>query len=282
MEIRKPEGGKTSLTNDGRLSILFIGVGSAFAAKNFQTNLLIVKGNDHLQIDSGTKCSMALRQMGISVPEIKNIHVTHSHADHIGGMEEVGLIGRYISPNKPKVYITPEYEDMLWNYSLKGGSGFSEKNGGKFLSFEDFFEPVRPVKLEGYPRDTYEFNAGSINVKIMRTKHIPEDSVTWEDSVWSNGIIVDDRVLFTGDTRFDEDLILNYDEIFHFDTIFHDVQFFKGGVHAFLGDIATLPPEIKNKTYLVHYGDNFEKFADTLRENGFADFVKPQVFYDFL
>lgn len=281
MQIRKPGDGKISLTNEGHLSVVFIGVGSAFAAKNFQTNLLVVKGSDHLQIDSGTKCSTALRQAGISVPEIKNIHLTHSHADHIGGMEEVGLIGRYISPNKPKVYITEEYQQILWNYSLKGGSAFSEKNGGKYLSFEDFFDPVRPIKLAGYPRDTYEFDVGTLNVKIMRTMHIPEDSASWKDSVWSTGVILDDRVMFTSDTKFDRDLILDFDARFHFETIFHDVQFFKGGIHSFLGDIATLPAEVKSRIRLVHYGDNFEKFEDRIREDGFADFVRPQVYYDF-
>lgn len=281
MIIRHPEDHKISLTNNGDLSVVFIGCGSAFATRNYQNNLLIIKGEDHVQIDCGTRCATALREIGLSVTMIKNYHITHSHADHVGGLEEVGLIGRYISPNKPNVYITKEYQDMLWNDSLKGGSAYSEKNGGKFLSFEDFYNPVRPKKIEGYPRDTYEFNVGSINIKMMRTTHIPSDSESWMDSVWSNGIIIDDRVLFTGDTKFDENLILNYDRLFDFETIFHDVQFFRGGVHAFLDDLATLPNLIKSKTYLMHYNDNWEQYTEKIKAMGFVDYVIPHVYYDF-
>jgi hypothetical protein len=43
-----------SLTNDGQLTLTFLGCGSAFAKTLNQTNLLIVKGSDHLLIDMGT------------------------------------------------------------------------------------------------------------------------------------------------------------------------------------------------------------------------------------
>jgi hypothetical protein len=46
---------KLTLTNDGQLSFFFVGVGSAFSKRHYQTNLLIVKGDDHLMVDCGTK-----------------------------------------------------------------------------------------------------------------------------------------------------------------------------------------------------------------------------------
>ena len=47
----KPFEKKIQLTNNGELSLFFIGTGSAFIKNNFQTNLLVVKGETHLLID---------------------------------------------------------------------------------------------------------------------------------------------------------------------------------------------------------------------------------------
>ncbi|MGC8766060.1 MAG: MBL fold metallo-hydrolase, partial [Brevinematia bacterium] len=95
MEILEFKDKKLSLKNDGYLSLFFIGVGSAFTKKHYQTNLLIIKGDKHLLIDCRTKCPQGLYNIGLSVTDIENYLITHSHADHIGGLEEVGLINRY-------------------------------------------------------------------------------------------------------------------------------------------------------------------------------------------
>ena len=55
---RKPS--KPSLTNKGDLSLYFIGCGSAFAKTLNQNNVLVTKGDAHILIDCGTRCSQAL------------------------------------------------------------------------------------------------------------------------------------------------------------------------------------------------------------------------------
>jgi len=94
-------------------------------------------------------------------------------------------------------------------------------------------------------------------------------------------LIIDDRVMFTSDTRFDSDLVIEYDQKFNFELIIHDCQFFKGGVHASLEELETLPSAIKSKMLLVHYGDNYEQFKDRVAQNGFLGFVEKCVFYSF-
>jgi ribonuclease BN (tRNA processing enzyme) len=178
MEIRQLENNKAALTNDGRLSILFIGVGSAFAARNFQTNLLIVKGTDHLQVDSGTKCSMALRQIGLSVPEIKNIHVTHSHADHVGGMESRSYRNTS-APTSEGLYHF-EYEDMLLNHSLRAAADIAKRTAGSSCHSRTFSSPS-PVNSTVTPA-THTNSSRLDQRKNMRRAH-PEDSVSWQDSV---------------------------------------------------------------------------------------------------
>ena len=48
------------LKTDGELSLFWLGVGSAFSKLHYQTNLIIIKGDDHIMIDCGTKAPQAL------------------------------------------------------------------------------------------------------------------------------------------------------------------------------------------------------------------------------
>ena len=91
-----------SLENNGELALFFLGTGSAFSKGNYQTNLLIIKGKDHVLVDCGTNCPVAMFSYKSSITSIRNILVTHSHADHIGGLEEAGLMGRYVTKSKPQ------------------------------------------------------------------------------------------------------------------------------------------------------------------------------------
>ena len=80
---------KIQLTNDGRLQLFFVGTGSAFNKVNFQTNLLVIKGKDHLLIDCGTICPYALSTYNTPISQIQNVLPTHSHADDTGGLDEM-------------------------------------------------------------------------------------------------------------------------------------------------------------------------------------------------
>ena len=281
MQIKTLNNKSLKLTNDGNLTFLFIGVGSAFTKKMNQTNLLIIKGDDHLLIDCGTKCSTAFLNLGIPITDIENYFITHSHADHIGGIEEAALMARYVSKKKLTMIINETYQKILWDMSLKGGIAYNEEKAGNILSFTDFFNPIRPKKLKEFKRETFHAKMNSIDVKFMRTKHIPDSSDTWESSFWSCGIIIDDRVLFTSDTKYDPELITEYDSKFNFEHIFHDCQLFTGGVHASLDELNQLPSDIKKKICLTHYGDNWESFTQKVKDYGFKGFAKEKTYYIF-
>jgi ribonuclease BN (tRNA processing enzyme) len=278
MKIRELQ--KTvEFTNNGELSLFFIGTGSAFSKKNFQTNVLIVKGSDHILIDCGTLCPYALSAYNSSITSVKNVLITHSHADHIGGLEEMALMGRYATKTRPKMVITDYYKKILWDQSLMGGCSYGEYTDGSYMQFDDYFEQIKPKLLTKTPRPLYEVNIGSINIKIFRTKHIPDSAHSWRKSFYSEGILIDDRILFPSDTRFDKDLLDWICGTFNIEYIFHDCQFFTGGVHASYEELKTLPEDIRKRIFLCHYSDNYENY-DAVKD-GFAGFAQRGVYYDF-
>jgi len=112
--------------------------------------------------------------------------------------------------------------------------------------------------------------------------HTPAGSTNWEDSFWSTGLILDDRIFFSGDTKFDQDLILSFEERFKFDYLFHDCQLMPpGGVHASIDELKNLPDDVKKKMILMHYGDNWEENLAKVEASGFHSLAEQWSFYEF-
>ena len=268
------------LTNSGNLSLFFLGTGNAFTKTAFQTNLLIIKGQDHLLVDCGTLCSYAFENMyNGRITDIKNLLLTHPHADHIGGVEELALEGKYITKRLVNLVITDEFKKCLWEESLKGGIQYSEEG---VMTFDDYFNQIKPVRIQKKPFEMFETNVGSINIKLFRTRHVTTRKKSLKKSQISYGLIIDDRILFTADTQFNPSqlqfLLDKYNKI---EVIFHDcdVMGYSRGVHAAYDELVSLPKEIKEKTFLSHYSEAVSTI-DALVD-GFAGLAKHWVYYDF-
>ena len=260
--------------SESRMVFCFAGVGSAFAKLNDQTSLIIAKNRKTILVDLGTTIPLALHRNGIRPTDFDCYHFTHAHADHIGGVEELLLTYRYFLNRRAPVIITPSFQSTLWENSLKGGSQINEFGQ---LKFSDLIEPIEPQWVKNQPRETYQINFEGIHLTIFRTMHTPGDVSQWEKAFWSTGLLVDGQVLFSGDTRFDPALFTDLD-LSHVESIFHDCQLFTpGNVHAPYEDLKGLPDKIKQRMYLTHYGDNFDKFDP--ETEGFAGFAKPFVMY---
>ncbi|QPJ63923.1 MAG: MBL fold metallo-hydrolase [Candidatus Nitrohelix vancouverensis] len=278
------------LTTDGRLRVVFIGTGSAFAKRRRQSNILIIQGDHHVLVDCGTQGPLALTDIGLSVLKVRCYLPTHSHADHIGGLEEVALMNRY-TPNstKPQMIILRDYQDSLWSKSLSGGTEFCEANQGRPLQLADFFDILRPKSIQIEGRKFWSYNHGPIEIDIMRTRHFPDTAISVDESQWCSGIMINKRVWISGDTMFDADYPIRFSDMA--ELMFHDCQLFFGGVHASYQELMTLPAHIRKKMFLYHYGDNWDRpetwvgdtddFTGIPENDGFLGWTEQQKAYDF-
>lgn len=268
------------LTNEGTLSLFFIGTGSAFSKKFFQNNLLVVKGNDHVLVDCGTLFSYAFEtKFGSKITDIKNLILTHSHADHVGGVEEIALLGRYVTKEKINLVITDDYKKDLWEKTLFGGLCCSEE--GK-MTFDDYFNQLKPKRILKKPFELYERNIGSINIKLFRTRHISfTNKKNIKKSQLSYGILFDNSVLFTSDTQFNFEQLAWFENNFNIKAIFHDcdISGYAESVHASYKQLKTLPENYKRKIYLCHYNSTIENVNPSL--DGFAGITRAGEWYKF-
>lgn len=263
-------------SRDG-LVLCFVGVGGAWSKRNVNTSLIVAKNGITILVDIGRNIPEELDKMGVDMLDFDYYHFTHSHCDHIGGVEQLLLQLRYIKKKKAKVIITHEYQQTLWNETLKGGCEINEDG---LLRFTDLIDVIRPNWESCQPREKYHINLdGILDFEIFRTFHVPGDVNSWEKAFWSTGLQLDGKVVFTADTRFDLSIFEHLD-FSSVEAIFHDCQLSgPGSVHATYEELSRLLPSYKERMYLTHYGDNFDKFSPETDE--FAGFAKPWVLYKF-
>lgn len=266
--------------SEGKLIICFPGVGSAFAKKNSHTSMIVGKNGKLILVDCGTSTPAALHEKAISVTDFDGYYFTHSHSDHVGGVEEIFLKSRYVAKKKVSVLITENYQEELWENTLKGGCEYSD--AGR-LRFPDYAVPVRPRPVNYSPREMFKAEFHGINLTIFRTRHMSGEAAG-DKAFWSTGLIIEKNVVFSGDTQFDHELF-NHTAgyvAWRLSTIFHDCQLFEpGAVHATFNELSRLPEHLKERMYLMHYGDTWEAHTPQPQEAGFKGWVKPWEIYEF-
>jgi ribonuclease BN (tRNA processing enzyme) len=274
--LSHPPGTPLPLANDGALELFFLGTGGAFTPGRFQTNLIAVKGGAHVAIDFGSTAPLALgANAGLDANDIDVVLPTHLHADHVGGIEYLALHRRFHgSGRKARLIATPEFARRLWERTLRGGLEPNERRSdGTMLSLADFFVPHEPVPIPGADREACEITIDGLHLELIRTRHVPAQSATWRDAEPSFAVVIDRRVLFTGDTQFDPDLLEK--RAGGCSLIIHDASFSPSPVHASLDELRSLPPQIKSRMLLSHYGNN----APAGAADGFAGMAREGVRY---
>ncbi|GBG06213.1 MBL fold metallo-hydrolase [Paenibacillus agaridevorans] len=221
--------------------ITMLGTGSAFAKRYNNNNALIESGNYRLLVDCGITLPKALHDHGVTFAEIDAVLISHIHADHVGGLEELAFQMMFKYGRKPRLFIEESLAQPLWEHTLRGGLVQGELN-----ALDHFFE-VRPL-THG---QTYELAPG-LHVKLIKTEHIPgKDSYSF---------LFNETFFYTADMVFNGELLTNLVQA-GVTTVYHDCQLESPGVvHACLDELLTLPREIQDHIYLMHYGDALEDY----------------------
>jgi len=255
------------------MKLTFLGTGSAFTMKNWQTNMLIELDDGYkLLIDCGGDIRFALAEYGLGYLDIDGVYVSHLHADHIGGLEWLAFT-TYFDPRyegRPDLFISEFLVDDLWTRSLSGGLASLQ---GKRNTIERFFDVHAVAKngafSVGGPASSPEF-------QLVQTVHFV-NGYTIELSFGLIFEVGDEVVFITTDTQFAPNQIKDFYN--KATVIYHDAEcsVFRSGVHAHFEELATLDPATKAKMRLSHYQDvvmdNWQEWEDKATAAGFQGFV---------
>lgn len=261
------------------MKVTFLGVGSAFSKKNGNSNLLIESGNIKLLVDFSLLCSKALVTYGLSLKDITHIFISHLHADHVSGLEEVAFMTRLVYRCKPALLSTASLLERTWATNLRGGLEFIEERPGELdpQTLGDFFT-VMPLQPETWI--TLGTDPG-LRIHLHPTNHVMGmESYGLEVEELPGGFAK--RFFFSSDTKYAPDLIAHGAKTCS--TLFHDCQLFDSGennvmgVHTSYTQLLQVPAEIRRRMWLYHYGDS--ELPDATGD-GFAGFVEQLQSFNF-
>lgn len=244
------------------MKLTFLGTGSAFTVgeSNYQSNMLLESdAHKRLLIDCGTDVRLSLYEQGYSYQDVRDVYISHLHADHVGGLEWLAFTSKYNAlPQKPCLYIAEELTEELWNHVL-----FAALNPANdpSIHLSTYFK-VQPIS-----NGCFEWE--SICFHLIPTVHVTFPSGKMSSyGLWFK--VNGKAILITTDTQLTDDL----QKLYHrSDLIFQDCETcaHKSGVHAHYTELNRLDPIIKSKMWLYHYQPGTLPNA---KEDGFRGFVK--------
>lgn len=232
--------------------VTFIGTGTAFSRRYGHTNALVENGDLRLMVDFGFTTPPRLNNLGLSLKEISHVLVSHIHADHVGGLEELAFLSRFVFRCRPTLLLPGKLAKDLWRTSLRGGLELSADAEGKRLrcSLDSYFDYIE--------LGNQWTRVGEMMIKAFAVDHVPgKESYGFIIREAANG----EQVIFSCDCRrrlkqLETEPI---PDDFAQGPIFHDCQLFDdspSGVHIPFPQLLAYPKSVRDRLVLVHYNDS--------------------------
>lgn len=257
------------------MRLTFIGSGSAFSTLpgNFQSNMLFeavdaaTGETRRLLFDCGSDARWGLRALGLGHADIDAVYVSHLHADHVGGLEWLGLKNYFIAQGRRIPLFVPEpLRRPLWENCLRGGMellDFGLADLGQLFDVEEVATDE-------------SFTWMGASFRLVPLVHLRGGAYL----MWSYGVFLETAaggVLLTSDCRFERDRL---DPWYAGSAlIFQDCETVPepSGAHAHFLELSTLEPDLKARMWLYHL--NGVDFPDAVGA-GFRGIVAPGQSFD--
>lgn len=228
-----------------------LGVGEAFTARHYTSCLALGVDDDWLLIDCPHPIRKMLREgsaaagIPLDLDRVSAVAVSHLHADHCCGLEDLGFYSRTVLGRRARLLMHPDVSARLWTGLLAAGMEFSQRDPNappEQHRLDDFFEMIdlgehSPVVV------------GPFSVECRRTIHgVPTTAFRIRAGGRCFG--------FSADTAFDPTLI---DWLVPCNLIVHEATSAgHRGIHTPYEQLAALPEKVRARMRLTHLPDDFD------------------------
>lgn len=214
----------------------FVGIGSAFNTKLFNTSACFKKGDSLFLIDCGGTVFTRLQELNL-IQGVKKSYVivTHTHPDHIGSLGDLIFYCNYILKHKPEL-ITPNKD---------GVEKVLESVGVNNTLYD--FQDSEKLNI-----NDNEF--GSINIEFMKVTH-SKNMLTYGFIMSIDG----ESFYYSADCNSISDYILNKLKSGDIKRLYQDTcgADYEGNGHMSLKKLKErMPQELRSKVYCMHLDEN--------------------------
>jgi ribonuclease BN (tRNA processing enzyme) len=227
-----------------------LGIGNAFTRRYFNSSFLIACGGKTVLVDAPAPLRRVLadaeRLSGIALDLdiVDNIFLTHLHADHCNGLEEIAFWRMFFAPQlpRPRLAVMRSLKETLWLNRLFAAMGHVEEEGRKGeMQLDDYFETITYEENE-----VLTFGIPGFELIPHRTRHlIPTAGFKARYRGRSLG--------YSADTEYDPALMEFFADC---DVIIHETG--KGIGHTNLNDLLALPEKTRDRLMLIHIADDYD------------------------